>query len=142
MSEPSAPGEPSTQPRAAADPRAIHAANELGAHVGRFAALTLRQLGAMAAARLARTKAATVPPDAPGSSAPPEPDAAVAPTTPATARAEEMVSRAGADIGALAAGAGERLRRAAALAREEAEDMWAEAQELRRRSRSDASETP
>ena len=141
MSEPTAPSGPSTQPPAAADSPAIHAADELGAHVGRFAALTLRQLGAMAAG-LARTGAATVPLDSPGSATSREPEAATAPPAPATVRAEKMVSRAGADVGALAAAAGDRVRKAAALAREEAEDLWAEAQELRRCTQRDASDAP
>lgn len=51
----------------------------------------------------------------------------------ATARAEELLDRAGEQVGRFASELGVRLRRAAARAREEAEDVWAEAQALRRR---------
>ncbi len=49
----------------------------------------------------------------------------------ATARAEELVDRLGESVGHLASLAGWRLLKVAALAREEAEDVWAEAQSLR-----------
>lgn len=58
-------------------------------------------------------------------------DPAVEPV--ATARAEGMLDGAGERVGHFAALAGQRLRTAAALAREEMEDLWAEAQHLRRR---------
>lgn len=48
-------------------------------------------------------------------------------------KAEELVDRAGERIGHLASLLGRRLVRMAARAREEAEDIWAEAQEIRRR---------
>ena len=51
---------------------------------------------------------------------------------PATERAEELVDRAGESVGHLAALAGWRLLRAAAFVREGAEDVWAEAQSVRR----------
>ncbi len=51
----------------------------------------------------------------------------------ATARAEELVDRLGESVGHLASLAGWRLLKVAALAREEAEDVWAEAQSLRHR---------
>ena len=50
----------------------------------------------------------------------------------ATERAEATVDRLGERIGVLAAIAGFQLRRLAARAREEAEDVWAEAQSVRR----------
>ena len=49
----------------------------------------------------------------------------------ATARAEELVDRLGESVGRLASLAGWRLLKVAALVREEAEDVWAEAQSLR-----------
>ncbi len=49
----------------------------------------------------------------------------------ATARAEELVDRLGESVGHLASLAGWRILKVAALAREEAEDVWAEAQSLR-----------
>ncbi len=50
---------------------------------------------------------------------------------PATERAEELVDRLGESVGHFASLAGLRLLKVAALAREEAEDVWAEAQTLR-----------
>ena len=58
------------------------------------------------------------------------------PAPAATERAEEMLDRAGEQVGRFAALLGLRARQAAALAREEAEDVWAEAQSMRRRDRS------
>jgi len=49
----------------------------------------------------------------------------------ATARAEELVDRMGEGVGHLASLAGWRLLKAAAFVREEAEDVWAEAQSVR-----------
>lgn len=53
----------------------------------------------------------------------------------ATERAEELVDRIGQRVGYVASLAGLRLRRMAALAREEAEDIWAEAQSIHRERR-------
>ena len=52
---------------------------------------------------------------------------------PATERAEETLDQAGERLGVFAATVGQRLRKAVALAREEAEDILAEAQSLRRK---------
>ena len=51
---------------------------------------------------------------------------------PATERAEELVDRVGESVGHLASLAGWRMLKAAAFVREEAEDVWAEAQSVRR----------
>ena len=51
---------------------------------------------------------------------------------PATERAEELVDHAARGAGYLVSLVGLRLLRGASLAREEAEDIWAEAQNLRR----------
>lgn len=50
---------------------------------------------------------------------------------PATERAEDLLNRAGWSTGLLASMIGTRLVRVAAFAREEAEDMWAEAKSIR-----------
>lgn len=50
---------------------------------------------------------------------------------PATERAEELLDRAGEQVGRFAAVAGHEMRRFIARAREEAEDIWAEAQNKR-----------
>ena len=51
---------------------------------------------------------------------------------PAEQRAEEIVDRIGERVGYFASVAAQRIRVATARAREEAEDMWAEAQSIRR----------
>jgi hypothetical protein len=48
-------------------------------------------------------------------------------------RAEELVDRLGQRAGQIGSDLGQRLLRLAARAREEAEDIWAEAQSMRRR---------
>jgi len=55
-----------------------------------------------------------------------------------TERAEEQLNRWGETVGRVAAMVGMRVVRAAAFAREEAEDMWAEAQAIRHRQTSAA----
>ncbi len=55
---------------------------------------------------------------------------------PAMERAEKLVDRLGERTGALVSLAGLRLRKLAARAREEAEDVWAEAQSVRHRKQS------
>ena len=61
----------------------------------------------------------------------PEPD------RPATERAEELVDRMARGAGYLASLVGLRVLKGASLAREEAEDIWAEAQSLRQERRGD-----
>jgi len=51
---------------------------------------------------------------------------------PATERAEELVDRVGESVGNFASLAGWRMLKVAAFVREEAEDVWAEAQSARR----------
>lgn len=53
----------------------------------------------------------------------------------ATRRAEEMIDRVGDQIGQYAKQIGRSLLRLTARAREEVEDMWAEAQSIRRGDR-------
>ena len=50
---------------------------------------------------------------------------------PATARAEDVIDQAGERVGQFAVLLGHRLQVFAARAREEAEDIWAEAQSMR-----------
>ncbi|MGI8747994.1 MAG: hypothetical protein ACR2J4_06560 [Deinococcus sp.] len=56
-------------------------------------------------------------------------------TSVAFERAEDMVDRAGERVGHLAALLGQRLRMWGGRAREEAEDIWAEAQSIRGKGR-------
>ena len=60
------------------------------------------------------------------------------PERPATERAEELVDRMAWGAGQLVSFVGLRLLKGASLAIEEAEDIWAEAQSLRRREGQDA----
>src|SRR3954467_11079725 len=53
------------------------------------------------------------------------------PRRPATERADELLTRAGQTAGIFASLLGRRIARVAAFAREEIEDMWAEAQSIR-----------
>ncbi len=55
---------------------------------------------------------------------------------PAMERGEELVDRLGQRAGALTSLAGLRIRKLAARTREEAEDVWAEAQSVRHRKQS------
>lgn len=51
----------------------------------------------------------------------------------AAQRAEEIIDRVGERVGYFASSMAQRVRIATARAREEAEDMWAEAQSIRRK---------
>jgi pyruvate/2-oxoglutarate dehydrogenase complex dihydrolipoamide acyltransferase (E2) component len=57
-----------------------------------------------------------------------------APRRPATERADELLSRMGQTAGLFASLVGMRVTRVAAFAREEAEDMWAEARSMRQQT--------
>jgi hypothetical protein len=61
-------------------------------------------------------------------------------TTPAMQRAEEMVDRMAERVGHYTGVIGHKLLWFVTRAREEAEDIWAEAQELRRQKRQQSSE--
>lgn len=112
--------------------------SRLGERVGRFTASMLRRVERMAvdasADRPARPEAAQPSSGMPAASSP---QPAEAPGPPRSldvlpiARAEELLDRMTVQAGALAAVLGRRLRQTIALAREEAEDMWADAQQLR-----------
>jgi pyruvate/2-oxoglutarate dehydrogenase complex dihydrolipoamide acyltransferase (E2) component len=57
-----------------------------------------------------------------------------APRRPATERADELLTRVGQTAGIFASLVGMRVARVAAFAREEAEDMWAEARSMRQQT--------
>lgn len=108
-------------------------AAELGERVGRFAVFALQ--------RIEDVVRETTPSPRSGepSETGPEPAGTSAPS--ATRRAEEMLDSMGERLGQLVSLAGPRVRKLAALAREEAEDIWAEAQHVRaanERSQSDS----
>lgn len=102
----------------------------LGERFGRFLAVGLRRVEQAASGAPAAPAAPTATASSQGTAPPAEdgPPSRAADTV----RAEEMVDRIGGQLSALASVAAHRLRKGAALAREEAEDMWAEAQQLRR----------
>jgi hypothetical protein len=63
------------------------------------------------------------------------PDASALPARPASERADALLDRAGERLGRLASDVSQRVRKSAAFAREEAEDMVAEANHLRQNNR-------
>ncbi len=107
-------------------------AAELGEQVGRLVSLALRRIETMA-----RTGMSGQEPvghvETPVEGAPA--DASRAFDRSPTKRAEELVDGAAERISQLTRLAGPSIRRFVALAREEAEDIWAEAQQIRRSDR-------
>lgn len=103
-------------------------AADLGEQVGRFASLALRRIEAMARAGMAGpTPAGHV--EAPDQAVPGPSGAA---DRSATERAEELLDGVAGRAKQIAPLVGPSIQRLVALAREEAEDIWAEAQEIRR----------
>jgi hypothetical protein len=121
------------------------AAERLGEQVGRLAVRAMRHLEQLVAAGVATAGQVRADPDGATEPGPTEPGptgpGATEPGQPApgstTARAEALVDGVGDRLGALATAASHHLRKAAALAREEAEDLWAEAQQIRAAQRRD-----
>ncbi len=106
-----------TQTEQPATQRAEELLDRLGERVGQAAALARRSMERIAAGR----------PDASMA----EPDDVPPPPAPATELSRSIGERAGRFL----ALSGRRIRTAAALAQEEAEDMWAEAQHIRNENR-------
>lgn len=109
---------------------AAERAADLGQQVGRLAALALRRIEAMARAGMS----GQAPPGnagAPDSGAPTGGASGVADRS-ATQRAEELLDGAAERAKQITPVVGLSIRKFTALAREEAEDIWAEAQEIRR----------
>jgi len=106
------------------------AANGTAPALGRAQSL-LGQLGGRLKEAGAKLQEATLPPSGahPAATAP---GGMVPEGLPATERAEQTLDRAGEQLGVLAAALSHRVRKSVALAREETEDIWAEAQSLRR----------
>lgn len=103
-------------------------ASRLGERVGRFAALAVRRLTQVAASA---ASAAQAPSGGPEPTTQGTGEGAPSPSSP-MARAESMIDGAGSQLKAFVPVGGDQFRRAAALTREEMEDIWAEAQQLRR----------
>ena len=99
--------------------RAEEMLDGLGERMGRLLSLAMRRVEGLTVA------------DSPDEGAAGSPTAPVA----ATERAEQLLDGVGERVGRFAALAGRQIRRAAALTREEAEDIWAEAQQVRSASR-------
>jgi hypothetical protein len=123
------PGETPKQP---ATVRAEALLDNAGQRIGLFAALTAQRL--QNAATHIREEADRL--DQPNTSPGENPEIARTEESgkPATERAEELVDQLAQRIGHFAALTALQLQRAAARAREEAEDMWAEAQNIRQES--------
>lgn len=108
-------------------------AGEMGEQVGRFAAVALQGIERMV------REGTPSQPSGEATEMEPEPTGTSEPSAPR--RAEEMLDSMGERLGQLVSLAGPRVRKLAALAREEAEDIWAEAQHVRaarERSQSDS----
>lgn len=108
-------------------------AGEMGEQVGRFAVLAIQRIE-----RMVREGTPNQPSGEPTGMAS-EPTGTSEPS--ATRRAEEMLDSMGERLGQLVSLAGPSVRKLTALAREEAEDIWAEAQHVRaarERSQSDS----
>lgn len=107
-------------------------AEELGEQVGRLTSHALGRIAAMARAGMSgQPSLGTSQVPHPGTSA----DASGTSGPSATQRAEELLDGAAERVSQLAPLVGPSIQRFIALAREEAEDIWAEAQEVRRSSR-------
>lgn len=115
-------------------------AHRAGQDVGRLSALAAFRLGEMAAAAVSTSSTSGEGQPSPGDPGNLQPDDRS--ETSALARADAIVSRAGHRAVAMTAGLPERLARSAALAREAAEDIMADAQELRQRGREDTTHGP
>jgi len=115
-------------------------AHRIGREVGRLSARAVSRLGELATSGLARV---TADPRM-VSSSPPAGDGRMGTESTAAAldRAEAIVTRVGQRAAHLTGGPQERLMRSVALAREEAEDILADAQELRKQGHDGAPPTP
>lgn len=108
-------------------------AHSAGQYVGRFSALAafgLEDLVTSALATVSASGASSQPPNGADNHQPHDGSEASA-----LGRAEAIVSRAGHQAATMTAGMREQLMRSAAFAREEAEDIMVDAQELRHRGR-------
>ncbi len=110
-----------TQADRPATERAEELMGRLGERVGQAAALARRSVERVAAGRADASMA--------------EPDDVPPPPVPATELSRSIGERMGERFGRFLALSGRRIRTAAALAQEEAEDMWAEAQHIRDENR-------
>lgn len=111
-------------------------AEQLGERIGYLASLALRRVEATA-------RQAMPGPISPSAAEAPDREApaagpAGASTQAATERAERLLDDMGERIGGLASITGPVIQKFVALAREEAEDIWAEAQHIRRSNSRDS----
>jgi hypothetical protein len=126
------PGEAPKQP---ATVRAEALLENVGQRIGLFAALTAQRIQYAATHIREEADRLDQPNMSPGEKpVPPAVDRTEESGKPATERAEELVDHLAQRIGHFTALTGLQLQRAAARAREEAEDMWAEAQNIRQES--------
>jgi hypothetical protein len=100
-------------------------AADMGEQVGRFAILAVQRIEGIIRGAVPSQPSRKPSETGPGSGSAATSDAS------ATRRAEEMLNGMGERLNQLVSLAGPRVRKLAALAREEAEDIWAEAQHVR-----------
>lgn len=122
-----------SEPRDERSDQPMDRAAELGEQAGRFAIVALQRIEATV--REATPSQPLGEPTKTGA----EPAGTSDPS--ATERAEEILDGLGERLGQLVSLAGPRIRKLAALAREEAEDIWAEAQHIRGANESSQSES-
>ncbi|MBW3629842.1 MAG: hypothetical protein KY464_11160 [Gemmatimonadetes bacterium] len=106
---------------------AVGRAADLGERLGRLTSMALRRVE-----EIARNGIPGPATSRPGAVAPDEKTTGVPSDASATERAEELLAGMGGALGNLVQVAGPGIRKFVALAQEEAEDIWAEAQDLRR----------
>ncbi len=121
-------------PRERLDHPTVERAEELGEQVGRVAYLALRRIEAIVRKGMSGQASPAVA-EAPDQA---QTEAAGASDRSATERAEALLDGMGERINHFAALASPSIRKFVALAREEAEDIWAEAQEVRRSNSRDS----
>jgi hypothetical protein len=118
---------PGEQPGSSATARAEDLLDQAGQRIGTFVGLThVRIQQALTAVREEAERRDTEKLTQGG-----QPEQKNGPYQPANQRAEVMVDRMGQRLGSFAANAGLQMQKALALLREEAEDIWAEAQSIR-----------
>ncbi len=115
--------------------RAEELLDQFGRRIGLFAALAAQRVRSAAASIREEADRMDQPETAPGEkSSPPTVAQAEESGRLTTERAEELVDRLGQRLSHFTSLASLQIQRAAARAREEAEDMWAEAQNIRQQN--------
>ncbi len=125
------PEQPPEQPQRPGAIRADNTVGRLGEYLGRSVFSALRRTENAVIDRTSGRQ----PQDHAAEPEDPRPASSTPPSSLPAARAEELLDRLIGQLSGLAFVGGQRLRKAAAVAREEAEDIWAEAQQIHEESR-------